>query len=241
MHQIHSKVWERKEVLRYIYSDYYKKIENSCFNGLVLEVGSGIGKLSIKDCKIIKIDILYSEDIDITCDAHKLPFRSAVFDNIVLFDVFHHLESPLYFLKEARRVLKPNGRIIFLEPGISPLSWIFYNFFHQEEVNFNYSFSKDYKLNSEKDPYDSNQAIPTILFEKQKYLIDELGFSLIQKKWISLFAYPLSGGFKEWSLINKKVAIFLLKLENFLEPFLGKLIGFRIFCVLEKNSEFDQR
>ena len=53
------------------------------------------------------------------CDGYELPFRDAALSHLVLFDVFHHLRAPNAFLREARRVLTPRGRLILFEPYIS--------------------------------------------------------------------------------------------------------------------------
>jgi hypothetical protein len=52
---------------------------------------------------------------------------------------------------------------------------------------------------------------------------------------LSLFAYPLSGGFKGWSLLPKIVAPLILRAEKYLLPAIGHLMAFRILVVLEKN------
>src|SRR5262249_40526830 len=62
-------------------------------------------------------------------DAHRLPFGNATFDNIVMFDVLHHLERPHLFFAEVSRVLKTGGRLVSMEPGITPVSHLFYTFF----------------------------------------------------------------------------------------------------------------
>ena len=85
-----------------------------------------------------------------------------------MIDVLHHLETPSIFFKEAIRVLKPGGRIIMLEPAITPLSWFFYYFFHQEDVDMSQDPFLVCKSNPNKDPYQSNQAIPSLLFKKHK-------------------------------------------------------------------------
>lgn len=48
----------------------------------------------------------------IKADGEILPFRDAVFDNVLSVRSFHFLPNPEDFLKEAYRVLKPKGKII---------------------------------------------------------------------------------------------------------------------------------
>lgn len=48
----------------------------------------------------------------IRLDAHRLPFRAASFDVVVLFEAIYYLHEPAQFLREAARVLRPGGRVL---------------------------------------------------------------------------------------------------------------------------------
>ena len=55
-------------------------------------------------------------------DATRLPFRDGVFDAVLIRDLLHHLPDRLAALREARRVLRPGGRLTLIEPNrYSPL------------------------------------------------------------------------------------------------------------------------
>jgi SAM-dependent methyltransferase len=45
------------------------------------------------------------------------PFDDATFDIVVAKDIVEHVEDPLFVLREAARVLKPDGRILILVPN----------------------------------------------------------------------------------------------------------------------------
>jgi len=233
----YQNIWKTKKVLRSIYEDFYKQINECCINGNILEIGGGIGNLTIKGRDIIRTDIQFSKSISLVADAHNLPFSDSSFSNIILIDVLHHLDCPINFLKEASRVLTPDGRLIMIEPGITPVSWIFYNFLHEEDVNLSWKPSKKCTPKTNKDPYEANQAIPTLLFSKYHLILSDLKLSLISKKWMSLFVYPLSGGFKKWSLIPFFLVNFLLRIEKKLTPFLGPLMAFRMIIVIENTKK----
>jgi hypothetical protein len=53
-------------------------------------------------------------------------------------------------------------------------------------------------------------------------------------QWSSLFAYPLSGGFKQWTLIPEFLVDPVLKVEDWLLPLLGPVMAFRLLGVLER-------
>lgn len=54
-------------------------------------------------------------------DAQRLIFSNDAFDLIIYEEVLEHLKEPLMALKEARRVLRPKGKIIFSVPNFMSL------------------------------------------------------------------------------------------------------------------------
>lgn len=235
----YSEVWRTKPVLRAVYNSLYQKVAVHVRPGPTLEIGSGIGNLNLPENKITRLDIQVSDEVDIVGDAHALPLDDNTFDNIILFDVLHHLDCPLIFFAEAHRVLKLGGRIIMVEPAITPISYPFYHLLHEERVDMSWKPDPQCIPNLTKDPYDSNQAIPTLLFGKYKNSFGpDLGlpFTIKIKEYLSLFVYPLSGGFKRWNLIPALLVKPLLKIDDILAFFLGRVFGFRLLVVLEKED-----
>jgi hypothetical protein len=154
-----------------------------------------------------------------------------------MLDVLHHLECPMVFLAEASRVLRRGGRLILIEPGITLLSGLLYRAFHEEPVRMgDYVFGRELQ-SSGRDPYDSNQAIPTLLFERNRRRVEaEIpDLKITEIKRLSLWAYPLSGGFQPWSLIPKTVVRPLLAVEDKLLPWLGRWMAMRLLVVLERR------
>jgi len=230
--------WNNKPVLQAIYGDLYQKITEKMVVGDTLEIGGGIGNLQVGYGKLIRSDIQCSAGVDVVTDAQKLSFKSNIFSNIVLFDVLHHLQCPLLFFAEAERVLAAGGRIILIEPGITPMSWFLYKLMHDELVDMGWKVDKKCVVDPNKDPYVSNQAIPTVMFKSTPELFHSEFPKLRIKNasWLSLFAYPLSGGFKSWSLISVRWARILLKIEKKLLPFFGSFMAFRLMVVIEKHE-----
>jgi hypothetical protein len=89
-----------------------------------------------------------------------------------------------------------------------------------------------------RDPYDSNQAIPTLLATRDRERFHQLfpNLKISRVDWFSLTVYPLSGGFKSWSLVPGMVASLLLRAERGIERFIGPLAGFRMMLVIEKTK-----
>ncbi|HAU29446.1 MAG TPA: SAM-dependent methyltransferase [Rhodospirillaceae bacterium] len=236
---IYRHIWENKPVLREIYTDLYQRIAAQLAPGKTLEIGSGCGNLKNFASDVITSDVLPAPWIDVVADAQALPFEDGSFANIVLFDVLHHIERPRLFLSEAMRVLRPGGRIVMVEPGITPVSWLFFKLLHHEPVIMGDDPLEEGAPTPGKDPYLSNQAIPTLLMGRwrKRMLAAFPGMRVVTSRNISLFAYPLSGGFKRWCLIPLGLIRPLLAMEKHLEPLIGRLCAFRLLAVLEKKTE----
>jgi SAM-dependent methyltransferase len=232
----YRELWDHKPVLRVIYDDFYDRVAAHCSAGLTIEIGGGIGNLKQRLGNVVATDIQLAPWLDCVADAQRLPFAPAAAANIVLVDVLHHLEFPLLFLRETARVLRTGGRLIMVEPAITWGSTLLYRLFHHEPVRTSAAVLAPGTPDPGRDPYCSNQAIPTLLVTRERdrlhCLIPEL--RIIRLDWFSLAAYPLSGGFKAWSLISAEFARRLLRFERKIEPMLGQSMGFRMLLVIEK-------
>ena len=226
-------VWNNKLVLRKVYDDIYNRMTKFIKPGLILEIGSGGINFNKNYKEVIYTDIQDVPWVDVVSDAHHLPFVKKIFTNILMIDVLHHLHSPVSFFEEASKVLEVGGRIVLVEPAITKISSFFYKYLHSEPVNMKVN-AFDKKLTTT-DPYDSNQALPTLLFKdlvKFEELISD--FKVIYKKEFGFLTYPLSGGFRTWSLLPSFLYPLFLKIEKFLETYLARHVSFRMLVVLEK-------
>lgn len=70
-----------------------------------------------------EVSKLYRSNVkpDVLADAKKLPFRKNSFDIALLIQVLEHVDSPNKVVKEAARVLKPDGVLILSVPFFYPL------------------------------------------------------------------------------------------------------------------------
>ena len=154
-----------------------------------------------------------------------------------MLDVLHHLAHPTKFFQEAARVLKPGGRMAMIEPGVTPVSWPIYKFLHQEPIIMSVDPFDDQPESVATDPFLSNQGLPTLLFDREEHRSrferQFPEFRILEIKKFSFFAYPLSGGFQNWSLLPVSLVRPLLKFEELLSPLLGPGFSFRISVILE--------
>ena len=206
----------------------------------ILEIGSGGGNFKEFFADVISSDFIFCEWIDLNLDAHVLPFRENSLGNIIFIDVLHHLANPVLFLSEAQRVLRNNGRLIMLEPYISPFSYIIYNYFHQEDVDFKIDvWNRRIASNNKKKVFDGNSAIPTIIFSKEieRFHKEFPNLKVIKKELLTFILYPLSGGFDRKSFVPAGMLKYLGFTEKILQPF-GKIFAFRMLTVIEKCENF---
>ena len=136
-------------------------------------------------------------------------------------------------------MLRPGGRVLMVEPAITYGSTLFYRLFHHEPVRTSAEALAEGAPNPRRDPYDSNQAIPTILVtrERARFHAHFPDLRIVRVVWFGLAAYPLSGGFKPWSLLTVGMARRLLRVERAIEPLIGPLAAIRVMIVIEKKAK----
>lgn len=233
----HRAIWQSKPVLRSIYNDLFRQIERWTVPGPTVELGAGSGNFKEFLPRAFSVDLQPAPWLDAVADAHRLPFRNGSVFNLVLVDVIHHLAEPGRFLGEAQRVLAPSGRLVLVEPAVTPGSFLFYRFLHHERLDFSADPFGAVDEKARRNPYDGNQAVPTLLFGERRDRLAAVAplLRLRYKGFLSLFAYPLSGGFRRFCLVPRGLVDPLLRLEARLLPALGRWMAFRMCVVLERD------
>jgi SAM-dependent methyltransferase len=234
----HRSAWERKATIRLLYRNFHRRLLESCPPGRVLDIGSGTAHIKDFRADVVSTDILWFPGIDVVADAHRLPFPDQTFTGVVMLDVLHHLERPVEFLKEASRVLKPGGCLAMIEPAMTAVARRFYDYFHDEPVDMDADAFAPVAINPDRDPFEANQAIPALLFatpaarRRVEKVIPSLRVRSVE--WLSLFAYPMSGGFQNWSLIPATLVGPLLAFEDKVPEIVRRQIAFRMLVVVER-------
>jgi len=228
-------IWTSKPIIQRLYSRWYEHIKKTLRPGRTLELGGGSGNLSDFLPEAITSDIVFEPWLDAVMDAHAIPFKEESLDNIVLFDVLHHLTAPAVFFHEVERVLRPKGRAVLMEPYVSWLSYPVYRFLHAEGMKWNMDPFLD-QSSEGKEPFEGNQAVPTLMFQKQKkkFLERFSRLRIVHEETMDVLLYPLSGGFHQRSFCPLILWRFLEGMEKLLRP-LNRYLAFRLFLVLEKS------
>ena len=228
-------IWNSKPIIRKLYERWYGHIQQALKPGRTLELGGGSGNL--REClpEAITSDIVFEPWLDAVMDAHAIPFKEESLDNIVLFDVLHHLAAPAVLFHEVERVLRSKGRVVMMEPYVSWLSFPVYRFLHPEGMKWDVDSFLDQSL-KRKEPFEGNQAIPTLIFRKyrKEFLAAFSRLKIVREETMDIFLYPLSGGFHQRSLCPLSLWGVLERLERLLNP-MSCFLAFRLFIVLEKG------
>lgn len=193
------RAWRNKPLLQTIYAHFYQRIIallDPQVAGRIVEIGSGIGNLKSHLPAALATDLFLNPWLDLVCDGYDLPFVQGGVSHLILFDVFHHLRAPGAFLREARRILNSQGRVIIFDPYISWCSGPVYGLFHHEPVAWREPISFADALPRPRDYY-AAQGNATRLFFRQKALNWPGGWRVFHRQAFAGFSYLLAGGFSK--------------------------------------------
>lgn len=106
------------EPRQYSRSSHFNAAHLEGIDGVVLDVGCGgfLSKYAFPaGVRYYGLDIT-SRATHVRGDAHRLPFRDASVDWVLLVATLEHVVDPARVLSEAHRVLRPNGRVYIAVP-----------------------------------------------------------------------------------------------------------------------------
>jgi len=235
-----QKLWNRKPLLQKIYTGFHQLMArylSQLPDGKIVELGSGIGNIhdTIPNC--IRTELFPLPWIDQVENAYQLSFSHDSVSDLLLMDVFHHLRYPGTALKEFYRVLKPRGRIIMMEPGLSWLGYIVYGLLHSEPIG---SAKQITWLAPEgwtpgQLDYYSGQGNATYVFI-QGHFADQLSeWKIVDVKRVVSISYAASGGYSGPQLYPRFAYALMLWIDKILSS-LPMLFATRLLVVLEKTA-----
>lgn len=219
--------WEKKSALRIEYGHMYMKIKSKLVPGKSLELGSGLCHIKhwLPDCETSETS--EGTPADSVQSAYSIQKPAGSLGNIIALDVWHHLEYPSVALKEWKRVLASNGRVILLEPAMSLLGEIVYGLIHQEGTGWKRAFGRG--IVPPDPPYFSSQSSAHRLFVQKEWPEILQGWSIHVERWPAL-SYLATGGYRHNEIKS------LSKVLSRLEPCAAKFLwatACRMMIVLE--------
>ena len=235
----HRRIWADKPVLARVYAPWFERlIAEAPRAGRVVEIGAGPGTLRVfarerrPDLTWLATDLEPLPWNHVAADAGRLPVKDGAARAVLGLDVLHHLSDPRAFLSEAARVLAPGGRLALVEPWISPLSWIVYRFFHEEDCRLDVDPWRPFPPG--KASFDGNAALPwRIVRTAREADWQKLGLSPPRVVRLNAFAYLLTLGFRRASLLPLAAASTAKALDDWTRP-LAPLTSLRAVVVWEK-------
>ncbi len=233
------RIWREKPILRAVYAQAFARIDrwiDPAIPGTIVEIGSGLGNFSEYRSGVVATDRFLQPWLNVALDGYVLPFRDGTLSHLILIDVFHHLAAPFRFFEEARRTLRPGGRVILYEPYVSVASVIPYGLLHAEGINWRAEVNLP--LSDGGYGYYAAQGNATrFFFQRSDWLED---WRIVDRQRFAAFAYMLSGGFSRAALYPRSLLPLLNRADELLSQF-PRLFGARCMVLLEPVSSSETR
>jgi SAM-dependent methyltransferase len=232
-------VFKKKNIIKLIYNNYYLLIKNNLLKNNkypILEIGSGGGYIKKLIPKCITSELFKNRGIDRIENIYKIEFENNSLSNIILIDVFHHLEFPLIALNEIKRVLIKRGRLIMIEPAMGLIPRIIYKIFHYEPNGFDIKINRHERLSSKFKikKYFSSQSYAWRIFFLNEINIGK-NFKKIKIVPFSDFAFLLSGGHSYRSFYPEIFYPFIKYIDKILSIVSLRIFSSRMLIVIEKK------
>jgi SAM-dependent methyltransferase len=236
--EIHENLrhWEQKPLLKRIYHEFHKLIAKATLPadaGITVELGSGIGNIKDVLPHCLRTDLFPNPWLDQTENAYCLSFADKSVANIILFDVFHHLEYPGAAFKEFERVLVPGGRVIIFDPCMSLLGLLAYGVLHHEPIALRdpITWMPPQEWTPQSDRYYAAQGNAYRVFWRTDLSQLLPGWNLVSKGRLSALSYVLSGGYSKQQLYPDLLYPAIKKLDALCD-YLPTIFATRLLVVL---------
>jgi SAM-dependent methyltransferase len=205
----------------------------------ILEVGAGaaISEIFLKQ-PIVRTDILPFNEFNVLgdCAMERLPFKDSSFDAVLAFDSIHHSDQPSKAILELLRVIRKGGKIIIVEPFVSPLSYLPYKIFHYEETSWNFKEQGSIELSLRNlNPETGDQGV-------SRFVINQLSNRrstnfpklIVSITYLSPFSFFATGGVSKPLKTPKIFVNFLIQVEKLIPNFIMKFLASRVILTITK-------
>jgi len=232
---LRRKIIEEKIFLKKLYTDFYIIFKNSLRDLpkeiKLVELGSGGGFIKKIIPDVITSDVITLPDVDLNFSATKMPFKNESVDRFFMLNVLHHINDSRLFFKEAYRCLKNNGKIIMIEPANTLWGGFFYQHFHHEGFNS----KTGWILESHGPLSDANNALPWIIFIRDKNKFEKLfpNLKIIRIVPHTPIRFIISGGVTFRQLLPSWTYSIIKGIEKLASPF-SKYTGMFYTIEIEK-------
>lgn len=218
-----------------LYADVSKELEGF---DKVLEVGAGAGVSGIfLSNKVIRTDVVPFEEFGVAgnYNMEALTFDDDTFDAVLAFDSIHHSALPRRALAELIRVTRGGGKVILIEPFVSPLSYLPYKLFHHEETSWKFKEITPRNFIGSMNPAFGDQGVSRFLI--RELLKDRLEFFphvYFSTKYLSPFSFFATGGVSNPFQTSIRTIEILFKIEKLIPVSLLKFLASRVIISIQK-------
>ncbi|MBI4665154.1 MAG: class I SAM-dependent methyltransferase [Nitrospinae bacterium] len=216
--EIERQVLRKKPALATLYNEYCRPFVESANRAgpgaTMVEIGSGTSPLKDKVPGLITSDVTQVGWLDLSMSAFEMPFKSSSVDRLFLMFVCHHLGRFEDFLNEARRVLKPGGEMVIVDPAITPFSKLYYKI-HVDKMDVT---AKEWGFEGDGRLTDSNIALAWMAFfrDREKFQRMYPEFKIEKVEYNTCLSFLLTGGFRIRQLLPTFAINGLFALENWI-------------------------
>ncbi len=230
--------WQRKPLLRRVYSQFYRDIVKRVVRGktgAIVELGSGMGNIKEHLPECITTDVFPNPWLDRVENAYALTFGDRTVSHLILFDVWHHLQYPGEALREFSRVLVDGGRIVIFEPAMGMLGRFVFSRFHHEPLGLKdeIEWTAGKSFRPEAPGYYAAQGNASRVFGGDSFRTRLDDWRISEVRYYTALAYLGTGGFRGPQLYPAA----LLPLFNGVDTVLSKVpaLASRMLIVLDKK------
>ena len=205
----------------------------------ILEVGAGTAISDIFVSRnIVRTDILPFNEFNVSgdCAMERLPFKDSSFDAVLAFDSIHHSDQPSKAILELLRVIRKGGKIILVEPFVSPLSYLPYKIFHYEDTSWNFKEQGSIELSLRNlNPETGDQGV-------SRFIINQLSNRrttnfpklTVSTSYLSPFSFFATGWVSRPLNTPKIFVNSLIQVEKLIPNFIMKFLASRVILTITK-------
>ena len=237
--ELRKRIILSKPFLKAIYDEWHAILVRALPSGEghVLELGSGAGYMVHFLPELITSEVFYCSGVRLVADGRRLPIADGALRAILMTNVLHHIPNVREFFREALRCLRPHGKILMIEPWVTPWSSFIYTRFHHEPFDPEtpgWSFAGAGPLSS------ANGALPWIIFDRdrEKFRAEFPGLLIEQVRPFMPFRYLVSGGVAMRNLMPGFTHSLWARLERALDSQMSRLGMFAFVSVVKSEDHW---
>lgn len=214
--------------LHRLYREWYRQIASALpptMSEPAVELGSGAGFIKEVAPAVLTSDLNPGSSADLLLDGRCMPFVDESLSGVVLINVLHHISEPGRLFAEAARCVRPEGKLLLIEPWVTGWSRFIYTRLHHEPF---LPDAETWRFQTSGPLSGANGALPWIIFERDRQEFERQfpEWRIGSIKLMMPFRYLVSGGVSMRPLMPGWSFGLWRKLESLLSPWMGSLAMF---------------